>query len=106
MSDQSQLFDGFEVQAIYIDIPGLGKLPLAGVFGTTDVHGGDEFEAKVRFKVGLPSPDAKFDKEGNMASQLGIVYKAQPLLHGLEVTGYLRKDDVEAAWRSNHGATA
>jgi len=102
---QGRLFEGYEIQADTIDIPGLGKVPLAKVRPDLDVHPGDAFEVRLRFYVSAPAyATSGMDGKGNFKGEFDRAFKAYADHQEYEVLAYVTKDERDEAFRTAHGA--
>jgi hypothetical protein len=101
-------FDGRPVEAFKLKI---GDLELdyfpegldADDLASLSLH--DEIEVTLRFKVEDIGHGEKVDRLGVGTKPLTRTIVFKTLRSGLQVTGILKKADVEEAWRRDHGAT-
>jgi len=107
---QERLFDGFEVQADLLEVPGLGKLgagPLLAAVAVApeDVHGGDVVVCNVPFVLYPPRPDGiKPDRKlGFFEGRFERVIRAFPFETGFEVISYTPKLQRDQDWHIAHG---
>ncbi len=99
------LFDGYEVQADTIDLPGVGKVPLAKVKGDLDVHINDAFELRLLCYIGGPAfGTSGIDGQGNLKGEFDRHFKAYADKHDYEIGAYILKQERDAKYLSDHGA--
>ena len=101
-------FDGFEIQADTISVPGVGKkIGLGQIKADKEVHAGDAFDVMIRMYVGAPAfATDGMDGHGNFKGPFDRHFRAYPDEHRWEVVRYLTKAEVDAEYRNEHGATA
>jgi hypothetical protein len=100
-------FHGREIQAVYVDIPGLGEIPLDDVWPhEEELQQEDHIELTVRGHILFENNGAKADSDGISTGELKRVYKVRLLKPGLAIRARLSKAERDAAWDREHGATA
>ena len=98
-------FDGFEIQADTIKLPGIGMVPLTNVKADRDVHPGDAFEIRLRCYIGAPAfATSGMDGRGNFKGEFDRHFTAYADHQEYEVTRYITKAERDAMWAQEHGA--
>lgn len=106
MSSQQLLFDGYELEAVDVDINGIGTKPIGSLGIAPDaLHSGDIVEATVRYKVAWVNHGNGIDAEGMGKDEFRRVYKLLPVKSSFKVTSHLTKAQQDAEWSEAHGAT-
>ncbi len=102
-SGQQMLFDGRELQAVDVNVPGFGTKTLMQTGLKADnLHQGDEIEATVRYKVAFVNHGANTAPEGLEKAEFRRIYVLQPIKTSFKVTAHLSREDRESAWQSAH----
>jgi hypothetical protein len=109
MAGAGQLtFDGHEVSALELDVPGIsGKVKYRMPDGTDPVlHNRDRVRILVEYVVeDVHFPD-KHNSEGVAIDKMKQVADLRIIVpEVIEVASVLRRAEIEAAWDAEHGAT-
>lgn len=107
MNEQVQMFHGYEVQADYLDIPGVsGKLPVRQ-FVPADVEPepGDVMELTIKFKLGLENKIG-FGNDGNRKGEVADHWVAVPISDEIQLSAYMGRAEWDRIWAERHGAVA
>jgi hypothetical protein len=106
MSDQPKLFEGYEIQAEYLVIPGIsGKLALREFLPAEveEPQSGDMIELNIHYKLGLQR-GVKFGNDGHKKGEIADTWLATPMTDDIRVSAYLTKAEVDFLWERDHGA--
>jgi hypothetical protein len=94
-------FDGREVSGVYLDLPGIGKVEFPV---DQELHSGDEIEVTFRLKVAEITHGSAYDRAGVEKSTFRRTYKTTAIRTSVEITGHVSREQLDAAWRKDHGA--
>lgn len=99
-------FEGREITAIEVDVPGMGKVNI-GELGLDEVpQEGDRIKVELEMvfggpKIGSKKPDAH---SGFTTGSTVRAHAAYIVGNTVKITGFLRASQVEELWQREHGA--
>src|SRR6476660_2285357 len=96
---QPRLFDGYEVQAEYLKVPGVDKkLALRSYIPQgTEPTTGDGIWVTVFYRL-TRQPKAPIDNQGELGD-VEETWQAVPVTNSLKVTRYLSAEEVDSGWQ-------
>lgn len=101
-------FEGKEITAVKLDIPGLGEQDM-GELGLTEVPlEGDRIRVELEMVFGAPTNGSKKPDSftGFTATPAIRAQKAFIVGNSVQIKGFLKAADVENLWQDSHGAAS
>jgi hypothetical protein len=106
VTEQIRMFQGFEIQAEYLDVPGVSSKLALRKFIPDDVdqpEAGDVMELTIKFKIGVKNK-IDFNNDGNRKGEVADNWFAVPIVDEIHLSAYMSRDEWQRIWEEKHGA--